>query len=181
MVWSQDYDASYGRKARPKTLEAAICLAENTRDGLASDCEFTDTSSQKSTHYHAPAAKTEPTAMEIDNLEHRSRNSDAEPRRCYNCQGIGHIARQCPSPRMTSGRGGRPAPRATRPPPRVHALEVVLGMRGYRHHRVAGEIASKPPMLALLAHAILPLGPQISSNNADSASDTQRMAPATAL
>ena len=98
----------------PQTLKAAIRLAESTYNALRVN-GLLEASPWSVASPRVPA-KVEPTAMEIDNLERRSWNSDADSRRCYNCQGIGHIARQCPSPRMTSGRGGRPAPRATRPP-----------------------------------------------------------------
>ena len=66
--------------------------------------------------------------MEIDNLESRGRSREVDPqppRRCYNCQGIGHIARQCPSPRLTSGRGRRTTPRPARH--RVNTLEAESG------------------------------------------------------
>jgi hypothetical protein len=112
------------RRGRPSTLASAIRLAEDTYDALVAD-GFPGTDVRNVASFHAPP-KVEPTAMEIDNLEGRDRDASFRPPiRCYNCNGAGHISRQCPSPRQSNGRGRRPAPRPTRP--RLNALEAEPG------------------------------------------------------
>jgi Retrotransposon gag protein/Zinc knuckle len=92
------------RRQRPVTLAATITLAEDTHAALFADCS--PSASVRSVASSYPQPKAEPTAMEIDALEFRGRNTSSQrPLRCFNCRGLGHLSRDCPSPRRTNEQG----------------------------------------------------------------------------
>lgn len=110
-------------KHAPPTLEEAICLTEDIYNALGA-IQGQGFHARDATSFPTPPGPG-PTAMEVDSLERRDRNRNADPPRpfrCYNCQGFGHIARNCSSRRRGNGRDRPPAPRQNQP--RVHALET---------------------------------------------------------
>jgi hypothetical protein len=110
-------------KHAPPTLEAAIHLAEDIYNAM-STIQGQGFRARDATSFHTPSG-TGPTMMEVDALERRDSNRNGDPPRlfrCYNCQGYGHIARNCPSRRRDNGRGRPWAPRQTQP--RINALEA---------------------------------------------------------
>ena len=110
-------------KHAPQTLEAAIHLAEDIYNAMGT-IQGQGFRAREATSVHTPS-ETGPAMMEVDGLERRDSNRNAGPPRsfrCYNCQGFGHIARNCPSRRRDNGRGRFPAHRQIQP--RINALEA---------------------------------------------------------
>lgn len=111
-------------RQRPVNLTATITLAEDIHAALAR--RGPAAVSVRTVASYAQQPMPEPTAMEIDVLESRRRYPGSQrPIRCFNCRGLGHLSRDCPSPRRTNERDRLLTPRSKTA--RVNALETEPG------------------------------------------------------